>query len=100
MRSRSPARRAAGSRPEPTSRFSRLSAAASSPMTQLAASFGSPSSSRTTSDRKSTRLNSSRITISYAVFCLKKKNNLQKRQYEKSHRADSAFADEQSQPQH
>src|SRR5437773_3559376 len=27
------------------------------------------------SDRKSTRLNSSHITISYAVFCLKKKKN-------------------------
>src|SRR5437773_8395476 len=27
-------------------------------------------------DRKSTRLNSSHITISYAVFCLKKKNTL------------------------
>src|SRR5437773_3901083 len=27
-------------------------------------------------DRKSTRLNSSHITISYAVFCLKKKNLL------------------------
>src|SRR5437867_8783946 len=27
-------------------------------------------------DRKSTRLNSSHRTISYAVFCLKKKNNL------------------------
>src|SRR5437667_6354190 len=27
-------------------------------------------------DRKSTRLNSSHITISYAVFCLKKKNIL------------------------
>src|SRR5438034_7053809 len=26
-------------------------------------------------DRKSTRLNSSRTVISYAVFCLKKKNN-------------------------
>src|SRR5437773_3694095 len=26
-------------------------------------------------DRKSTRLNSSHITISYAVFCLKKKNS-------------------------
>ena len=26
-------------------------------------------------DRKSTRLNSSHTTISYAVFCLKKKNN-------------------------
>src|SRR5437867_5188559 len=28
-------------------------------------------------DRKSTRLNSSHRTISYAVFCLKKKNNKQ-----------------------
>src|SRR3712207_8622688 len=28
---------------------------------------------RTTSDRKSTRLNSSHANISYAVFCLKKK---------------------------
>src|SRR5437773_8021827 len=27
-------------------------------------------------DRKSTRLNSSHITISYAVFCLKKKKNV------------------------
>src|SRR5207248_10477991 len=30
------------------------------------------------SDRKSTRLNSSHRTISYAVFCLKKKNNSRK----------------------
>src|SRR5438105_12876967 len=29
----------------------------------------------TTTDRKSTRLNSSHEWISYAVFCLKKKNN-------------------------
>src|SRR5256885_5494050 len=28
-------------------------------------------------DRKSTRLNSSHLVISYAVFCLKKKNNYQ-----------------------
>src|SRR5690606_40828916 len=28
----------------------------------------------TTTDRKSTRLNSSHVKISYAVFCLKKKN--------------------------
>src|SRR3712207_7253736 len=28
-----------------------------------------------TADRKSTRLNSSHANISYAVFCLKKKNN-------------------------
>src|SRR5437899_4983515 len=30
-------------------------------------------------DRKSTRLNSSHLGISYAVFCLKKKNQLQNR---------------------
>src|SRR5437773_3740979 len=34
----------------------------------------------TFSDRKSTRLNSSHITISYAVFCLKKKKKKQKKQ--------------------
>src|SRR5437773_5606830 len=32
-------------------------------------------------DRKSTRLNSSHITISYAVFCLKKKKKQQKIQH-------------------
>src|SRR5690349_22220315 len=31
-----------------------------------------------TSDRKSTRLNSSHVEISYAVFCLKKKKDLKK----------------------
>src|SRR2546426_3418698 len=30
-----------------------------------------------TGDRKSTRLNSSHLVISYAVFCLKKKKNIQ-----------------------
>src|SRR5690606_41516947 len=32
---------------------------------------------RTRQDRKSTRLNSSHVKISYAVFCLKKKNRSQ-----------------------
>src|SRR5690606_39938738 len=41
-------------------------------------SWSAPASARTTSipapaDRKSTRLNSSHVKISYAVFCLKKK---------------------------
>src|SRR5215813_14579112 len=36
--------------------------------------FGRAAGSR--SDRKSTRLNSSHVRISYAVFCLKKKKNL------------------------
>src|SRR5256885_8355381 len=31
-------------------------------------------------DRKSTRLNSSHLVISYAVFCLKKKNKPQRRE--------------------
>src|SRR5690349_22207434 len=34
---------------------------------------GSSASGRAGSDRKSTRLNSSHVEISYAVFCLKKK---------------------------
>src|SRR6266498_3123672 len=36
---------------------------------------------RATPDRKSTRLNSSHVRISYAVFCLKKKNNHYKQIY-------------------
>src|SRR3989454_8140218 len=39
----------------------------------LATSRMSSSSPTRTSDRKSTRLNSSHLVISYAVFCLKKK---------------------------
>src|SRR5699024_3997825 len=35
-------------------------------------------------DRKSTRLNSSHVSISYAVFCLKKKNNTRKTLYRMS----------------
>src|SRR5438270_10647736 len=43
--------------------------------------YGSPGagdSRADVEDRKSTRLNSSHSQISYAVFCLKKKNNKQK----------------------
>src|SRR5699024_12016356 len=36
-------------------------------------------SARSWKDRKSTRLNSSHVSISYAVFCLKKKNKHRKR---------------------
>src|SRR5690625_6976519 len=39
-------------------------------------------SGRMGEDRKSTRLNSSHVAISYAVFCLKKKNNNLKTQCE------------------
>src|SRR6266850_2877434 len=35
-------------------------------------------------DRKSTRLNSSHLVISYAVFCLKKKNKKMKSQHHKT----------------
>src|SRR5436305_8489717 len=37
---------------------------------------GRSSRSRSSADRKSTRLNSSHVRISYAVFCLKKKKKL------------------------
>src|SRR5690625_4768226 len=37
------------------------------------AEFGQPAEARRWLDRKSTRLNSSHVAISYAVFCLKKK---------------------------
>src|ERR1022692_5157694 len=37
--------------------------------------WGCGSPNTTTADRKSTRLNSSHLVISYAVFCLKKKKN-------------------------
>src|SRR5256885_6757873 len=51
------ARRAAGARP--AARWARRAAGEGGGMTE---------------DRKSTRLNSSHLVISYAVFCLKKKN--------------------------
>src|SRR2546428_5151328 len=47
------------------------------PGTGGAATFGSPVIiTGDDTDRKSTRLNSSHDQISYAVFCLKKKNNI------------------------
>src|SRR5207253_6432839 len=40
-------------------------------------------------DRKSTRLNSSHVAISYAVFCLKKKNVIEpENRAERGHQAD------------
>src|ERR1022692_1945254 len=43
------------------------------------------------SDRKSTRLNSSHLVISYAVFCLKKKKTTQlTTSYEERYRTDSS----------
>src|SRR5690606_40875116 len=43
-------------------------------VTSAASTRRAASLSTTPSDRKSTRLNSSHVKISYAVFCLKKKN--------------------------
>src|SRR5205807_5698744 len=51
---------------------SRSSARRSTRCSSTRAGNSSPSSS--TQDRKSTRLNSSHLVISYAVFCLKKKH--------------------------
>src|SRR5215467_15477377 len=46
-----------------------------SAITRATSLWSTPSASRPRpSDRKSTRLNSSHLVISYAVFCLKKKN--------------------------
>src|SRR5437660_7501806 len=42
----------------------------------IPSSRGSPGSMPTSLDRKSTRLNSSHVAISYAVFCLKKKEGV------------------------
>src|SRR6266487_4841660 len=43
--------------------------------TAIATAWAAPSSRRGRRDRKSTRLNSSHPSISYAVFCLKKKKH-------------------------
>src|SRR5438094_1039175 len=43
-------------------------------------------------DRKSTRLNSSHRTISYAVFCLKKKKN--KKQPKRPHKKEQEYTDQ------
>src|SRR5256885_12206837 len=52
--------------------ISRPPTAARAPM----GSFASGALTRMARDRKSTRLNSSHLVISYAVFCLKKKKNV------------------------
>src|SRR5690625_5330488 len=47
--------------------------------TSLTTRAGEPITTAPAGDRKSTRLNSSHVAISYAVFCLKKKTNKKKR---------------------
>src|SRR5256885_6485511 len=59
------------STPEPASSgFTAIGAAAR----QIGIEELRPEQERAIKDRKSTRLNSSHLVISYAVFCLKKKN--------------------------
>src|SRR5690349_23260564 len=51
-------------------------AAAGAPRTRPGAARGGGAGAGRGRDRKSTRLNSSHVEISYAVFCLKKKNKI------------------------
>src|SRR5690606_41223021 len=67
-----PLRSTACLRPPRASRPSPLASSTDSSMRFAAASVSS--CERSGRDRKSTRLNSSHVKISYAVFCLKKKN--------------------------
>src|SRR5436309_9597448 len=54
-------------------------------------------STKPSEDRKSTRLNSSHVKISYAVFCLKKKKNeIQQKCPDTSHMTDSAIKHKRS----
>src|SRR5436309_10633497 len=61
---------------DPSLRFQRLSRLR--PHLAVAAAGGVPGAAR---DRKSTRLNSSHVKISYAVFCLKKKKKEEYQQH-------------------
>src|SRR4051812_49814664 len=54
---------------------------------------------RLSPDRKSTRLNSSHMSISYAVFCLKKKKNIEKNK-ERPHLVVRRDASHDNQQQH
>src|SRR5579885_3857795 len=48
-------------------------------------------------DRKSTRLNSSHVSTSYAVFCLKKKNRSVKRLHDQTRQRDASCAEQGAQ---
>src|SRR5207253_9576159 len=70
-------------------RFSAARTAATFDVTPVEVSLWTRSTARSwwaesiSSDRKSTRLNSSHVAISYAVFCLKKKKKDRQREYER-----------------
>src|SRR5215813_15071784 len=60
-------------------------AAANSQCSSISVSLPAPpATERSMRDRKSTRLNSSHVRISYAVFCLKKKKKKKKKQHMKN----------------
>src|SRR5699024_12822670 len=63
------------------------SPATSSPPEVCASASSTRSSSVIPRDRKSTRLNSSHVSISYAVFCLKKKSQRDNVDYKKHEQA-------------
>src|SRR6266704_5299463 len=58
-----------------------------------------PGSPRGPGDRKSTRLNSSHVSISYAVFCLKKKKQTEKPEH-LHHQPPGCPTDAPSTPEH
>src|SRR5438128_6660962 len=68
--------RAAKEKPTPISQF--FLAPAAPPPRPGEAPHPAPSARKSATDRKSTRLNSSHGSISYAVFCLKKKKIINK----------------------
>src|SRR2546426_1464950 len=74
---RSPRKRRSCGRAETASRagLPRCARGRSHPARSPRGPWAPRSRSHRTEDRKSTRLNSSHLVISYAVFCLKKKNN-------------------------
>src|SRR3989454_5623979 len=59
--------------------ITRATIASPSHVASHSSTLGWRTASRAAADRKSTRLNSSHLVISYAVFCLKKKNNMKYR---------------------
>src|SRR5947199_6662512 len=61
--------------PSDMSVVARINSAAASHIETYAAAASATEQPASMTDRKSTRLNSSHLGISYAVFCLKKKKN-------------------------
>src|SRR5690625_3470844 len=63
-----------GTKPNRVPKAAAVSVAATAAMAVPFMGLASPASADGTKDRKSTRLNSSHVAISYAVFCLNKKD--------------------------